>query len=258
MAARAPSPHAPRVLHVDSLGYGTPVVIVHGVGLGPWSVVPVSQHVAKGARALIVHRAGYGRSRTAPAARTMDEHVADLLRALDRQEISRPVMCGFAGGATIALALALAHPRRVAALVLHEPALGPLAPGVHALVCGLADRVVGRSGPEALGEVMTVMLGEDASIATPAASMEDAHAIPVEVPAFAAFAPAADDLRELRALPITTTVGERSPSARHAAAGVLADLAGARIAVVPESAHVAQLDAPHALAAEALRLAAPE
>lgn len=231
-----------------------PAVIVHGVGIGPWSVAALSVQVAAAARALVVHRAGYGNSRAMPVARTMDEHVEDLCGVLDRYAIERPLLCGIAGGATIALALALAHPTRVAGLVLHEPALGSLAPGVHALLSDLAHRVAGRAGPEALAEVLAAMVGRDAPLIPPATCAGDAEAIPLEVPAFARFAPSAGDLRGLWGLPMTTTVGEGSPPARRAAAAVLADLTGCRVVVVPGSAHVVQLDAPRAFAAEILAL----
>lgn len=248
-----------RSLHVDGTGRGRPVVLVHGVGFGPWSMETVAASVARDARAFVIHRAGYGGSVTVSVARSMSEQVDDLLRTVNRLEAlttDRAVLAGFAGGATIALAAAIRAPHRFAGFVLHEPALGPRAGGVNALLAGLAVRVASLAAPEALAAVAAAMLGNGPTPELPEQAQKDAHAISVEVPTFAAFVAQDGDLEALRALPILTTVGAHSPPARHEAAAVLAEAARARVAVVPGSGHLAQLDAPDAFAAEVLAMAA--
>ena len=69
-----------------------------------------------------------------------------------------------------------------------------------------------------------------------------------EIPQFAAFDPTQDELRSLVGLRLLCTVGADSGPERHAAAGVLARLAGAEVAVVPGAGNAVQLDAPLAFA----------
>lgn len=251
MAAGVPSPpRMYRPLHVDAAGSGRPVVVLHGVGFGPWSVAPVAGALSPVARTLVVHRAGYGGSHAVAVANSMDELVDDLLRTMNRCDVDRAVVAGFAGGATVALAAAIRCPERFLGLVLHEPALGPRASGVHGLLQGLADRVRPLAPTDALAAVVAAMLGPDARPQLPDQALTDAHAIPLEVPVFARFAPTGDDLDALRSLSLITTVGSDSPPARREAADVLARGAGARVVVVPNSAHLVQVDAPQAFAAE--------
>jgi pimeloyl-ACP methyl ester carboxylesterase len=245
-----------RPLHVEVAGQGRPVVILHGVGFGPWSMGAVARSVAREACAFVVHRAGYGNSGTVPVARSVAEQVDDLIRTVSRLGADRVVLAGFAGGATIAVAAAISSPERFAGVVLHEPALGPRAAGVNALLGGLAVRVAALEAREALAAVAVAMLGSGPVPELPEQAQKDAHVISTEVPAFAAFAVRDDDLETLRALPIITTVGAQSPPARHEAAAVLAEASGARVVVLPGSAHLAQIDAPEAFAAEALAMAA--
>lgn len=61
---------------------------------------------------------GYGRSGD-PA--TPFSHLGDLIAVLDRLSVDRAVLAGHSGGGATAIALALARPERVAALVLAAP-----------------------------------------------------------------------------------------------------------------------------------------
>lgn len=251
-----PPPLLYRSLQVDAAGRGRPVVLLHGVGFGPWSMAAVAASVAARAHAFVVHRAGYGGSRGILVPRSVAEQVDDLMRTLVRLRQGPVVLAGLAGGATIALAAAIRAPRCFAGVVLHEPALGPRAAGVNDLIGGLATRVASLTAPEALAAVSAAMLGSGPVPELPDEAQRDAHAISLEVPAFAAFAPEDGELEALRALPVVTTVGADSPPARHEAAAVLADASHARVALMPGSAHLAQLDAPDAFAAEVLAMVA--
>jgi 3-oxoadipate enol-lactonase len=61
---------------------------------------------------------GYGRSGDPAAPFT---HLGDLIAVLDRLSVDRAVFAGHSGGGATAIALALAQPERVAALVLAAP-----------------------------------------------------------------------------------------------------------------------------------------
>src|SRR5205807_6935613 len=100
-----------------------------------------------GHRVIAYDARGHGRSEPAPDREYGYEHLAaDLLALLDELAIGRAVLAGASMGAHTALALALNHPRRVAALALITPAFDPAGHGREtelarwdALAAGLRD-----------------------------------------------------------------------------------------------------------------------
>lgn len=234
-----------------------PVVLVHGVCFGPETFERPASALARRVRVLTVHRRGYGRSSDLPPGETVDEHVNDLVAALDRLGIPKAVFVGVSGGATITLAIALAHPARVAAAVVHEPALGPLAPGVHGILSTgagmIAQAAEAADGAEAMASLLAGPSWGACGHAERMRIRELGPVVRAEVPGFLEFAPSADELRALRAVPLVSSVGGSSRAQRMAAAQVLAGIAGARLEVVRDVGHLLQLDAPAVLARCALR-----
>jgi pimeloyl-ACP methyl ester carboxylesterase len=81
-----------------------------------------------GHRVIAYDARGHGRSTAAPAREYgYDQLAADLLAVLDAAGAERAVLAGASMGAHTALALALAHPERVAGLALITPAYDPAA-----------------------------------------------------------------------------------------------------------------------------------
>jgi pimeloyl-ACP methyl ester carboxylesterase len=80
-----------------------------------------------------------------------------------------------------------------------------------------------------------------------------ATTVRAEVPAFVAFDPTDRQLARLRGLDLRVSVGSRSPLERQRATGLLARLTGASVHVVPDSHHLACVDAPEHLARAVLR-----
>jgi pimeloyl-ACP methyl ester carboxylesterase len=88
-------------------------------------VVMGSRHLPKTGHRLIAYDArGHGESDAAPepSAYEYSDLLADLEAVLDRVELSRAVLAGASMGAHTAVAFALAHPERIAALVAITPA----------------------------------------------------------------------------------------------------------------------------------------
>jgi pimeloyl-ACP methyl ester carboxylesterase len=214
----------------------------------------VAALVGGGVRVLVVHRRGYGASRGLAPADDLATHLRDIVGILDARDIGCVTAVGVSGGATLVTALALEHPDRVASAVAHEPAIGPLAPGVHALLRRLG-RVVDESPDPgaAASRVAATLAGPDTWARTGrrlrAAVAADAAATCRDVPLFREFAPSAGDLRRLRDLPFATSRGARSPAARLRVLSVLSDLAWASAHTIPGSGHLAHLDNPAALTA---------
>lgn len=234
-----------------------PVVLVHGVCFGPETFARPAAALARRVRVITPHRRGYGESAHLPPGGTVDDHVHDLVTALARMGVSRAVFAGVSGGATITLATALARPGLVAAAVIHEPALGPLAPGVHGILSTGAGMVAQAAdagdGAEAMASVLAGGTWADLGFAERSRIRDLGCVVRHEVPGFLAFAPSVADLRRLRDIPVVSSVGGLSRAQRMAAAQILAEHAGARLEVVRGAGHLLQLDAPAVLARCILR-----
>src|SRR5262245_28301079 len=121
-------PHA--VIYYEVCGDGPPIVFAHGAGgntLVWWQQVPL---FARRHRVLTFDHRGFGRSRCEPGFEQGRHFADDLIAVLDEAGIDRAAfVCQSMGGWT-GLQLALAHPGRVAALVLSGTPAGILTPKV--------------------------------------------------------------------------------------------------------------------------------
>ena len=225
-------------------GGATTFALIHGVGFGPATFAPVARELRRAGPVLVIERRGYGtRARLAPAPR-VEDHVADLVAALDAAGVGRAVVAGCSGGATVALAAALLVPERVVAAVAHEPAVGSLAPGLLDVVAGALQRGGGLELVRTLAGPGTWARLSPEEIAALEARAE---VIEADARAFMAWEPpltlAADAAR------ILCTVGDRSDALRRGVARRLERRARACVVVVPTCGHLAQLDAPQEFAA---------
>ena len=236
----------------DDLGAGPPVLLVHDVAFGPAAFACTAEALRPHARVIVAHRRGYGRSPGRPAGARPEDHAADLVALLDRLDIERVTGVGVSGGATILAAFAIANPERCAAMILHEPALGPLAPGVHALCARLA-RTVSASPSPAVGAdlVASTLVGPETwgSLGTAgrAEVRRSAAVVRQEMSLHAHFAPTAIEVAGMGGIPLIAAVGARSGPERREAAGVLVRLAGAATVLVPGAGNVPHLENPLAL-----------
>jgi pimeloyl-ACP methyl ester carboxylesterase len=110
------------VLRGEQAGEGAPIVLLHGLSATRRSVVHGSRHLVKRGYRLIAYDArGHGASSPA-GSYEYAELVRDLEAVLDRLGIERTALVGSSMGAATAMAFALEHPERVAALVQITPA----------------------------------------------------------------------------------------------------------------------------------------
>ena len=133
-------------LHAESHGDGPPLVLVHGTGgnaLSWWQQVP---RFARRFRVIVYDQRGFGRSRCTSEARH-PRHLPDDLRAvLDAAGAQRAALVCQSLGGWSGLPLALAHPERVAALVLCGTPGGLLLPGTLRDLSQVPARAAGRPG----------------------------------------------------------------------------------------------------------------
>lgn len=230
------------------------VVLVHGVGVGPWSYQAVAADLAADHEVVVAHRRGYG-SRTALApCPALDGQVGDLIELAG----GPASFVGVSGGATLVLALALAAPGLVVAAVVHEPVIGPLAPELHAELSAAADRLATSRGDAGALAFVQALVGATTWARLDAGQVADvaarADVVRAEVPQFLAFAPTAAQLRSVAGLALLSSVGARSRNSRHLAAAAVSSCTDRAPLLLPDVGHLAQLDDPPALA-RALRAA---
>jgi pimeloyl-ACP methyl ester carboxylesterase len=112
-------------LRGEQIGTGGPVVLLHGLTATRRYVVMGSKQLPKaGFRAISYDARGHGESDPAPAPGAYEyaDLAGDLGALLDSLDMDRAVVAGASMGAHTALAFALAHPDRVAAVVAITPA----------------------------------------------------------------------------------------------------------------------------------------
>jgi pimeloyl-ACP methyl ester carboxylesterase len=112
----------------EDRGDGRPVVLLHGLTATRRYVVMGSKNLERSGHHVVAYDArGHGTSAPAPDpdAYRYEDLVGDLLAVLDGRGLDRAVLAGASMGAHTAVAFALAHPERVAGLVLATPAFLP-------------------------------------------------------------------------------------------------------------------------------------
>jgi 3-oxoadipate enol-lactonase len=102
----------------DVRGYGRPLVLVQGVGIGRWGWEPVVDRLARRFQVITVDNRGIGASDSPPGPFTTAAMAQDVLAVLDHAGIQRASVLGTSLGGMVAQELALAHPERVDRLVL--------------------------------------------------------------------------------------------------------------------------------------------
>jgi pimeloyl-ACP methyl ester carboxylesterase len=113
-----------------------PVVLIHGLGMDNLSsfYFTLANPLANaGAEVILYDLRGHGLSERPPTGYRMSDSVADLAALLDALAIDGPVhLVGNSYGGTVALGFAVAHPNRVASMVLIE---------AHLTVAGWAQQM---------------------------------------------------------------------------------------------------------------------
>jgi proline iminopeptidase len=202
---------------------------------------------------------------------TVERHVADAVAVLDRLGIGRTIVLGHSWGGYLALQLALAHPDRVAGLVIVDP-LGAVGDGG---LKEMSQQLRSRLAPAAAAQLAEVDARLDGPDPTDADALESLtllwpgyFAVPAAAPpvpprmriALAAYGPTfasaaehlaggfGEKLGEVRAS-VVFVLGERSPMPVSQGEQTAALLPSAEVHVIPGAGHLPWHEQPGCVAA---------
>jgi len=240
---RVPDP----VIYYEEAGKGAPVVLIHGGQMDRRMWDSQYESWAKTYRVVRYDVRGFGRSATATVPYS---DVDDLLAVLDSLAIAKANLVGLSLGGGIAIDFALAHPDRVASLIVAAPGLSGFAfePG------GFMERL--RAAQAGGGEAAVALWLKDPYMAP---AMEHSDLAPrirqltldnervwLENPFLVKrpTPPAAGRLGEIRA-PMLILIGDRDvPDMQKAADKLAAEVKGARKVVIPGAGHISNMEKP--------------
>ena len=115
-------------LGVQRFGHGDPVVLIPGLGSGPWEWSETIRHLAPSHTVYAVTLPGFD-GRPAATAPLFARASADFWTLLAKEHIARPVVIGHSLGGTFAILLGEQHPERLRAIVAVEGL--PIFPGLE-------------------------------------------------------------------------------------------------------------------------------
>jgi len=272
MLARLPAVHADRV-DVGHFGWlvrrrgfvrGTPVVLLHGfTGTGEFWL-PVAHRLPR-RRCIFPDLPGHGGTDAPvpPHEWRLDRAADEVVNLLDRLGVERFALAGYSMGGRLALALALRHPGRVAALVLVGASPG-IAPAADREARAKADAALAdaieRDGIEAFSrawEANPLFASQATMDESLRASMraqrlsQDPARLAAALRAFGpGEQPPLDDALGAIDLPVLVMAGELDTKFRGIATGMAARIPGAAVRIVPGAGHAVPLERAEACAAE--------
>jgi len=247
-------------LHVESVGAGPPLVLLHGWGLHGGIFTPLLLSLAQRHRVHVIDLPGHGHSASI-APYTLDAVVDSVVGSLDNDaqvDAGVPLaILGWSFGGTVAQRFAARHPQRIAclALVCTTPRFVSGADWPH----GVAPRVLEQFGDELrVAYVPTIrrflsLQMQNVAAARPTLALMRAQleARPQADPAALAGALAILESADLRdaaptlAMPALVVTGGRDTLTPAGAGAWLADaMPDARLAPITEAAHIPFLSHP--------------
>lgn len=242
--------------HYEEVGQGSPVVLIHGMGLDlrMWDeqVPALARHFST----IRYDVRGHGRSAKPPTG-YRDEHFEDLRHLLDHLRIDRAHLVGLSMGAEIAVGFTLRHPERVRSLIAVDPyvagyryrhwafktvwtiarAEGPK----RAVAYWITDPIFAAAmrRPEVAARLREIVADHSGVM------WADRGVYPKE-----AGPRPPSDFERLEAITVPTLVvcGEHDlPDFRTIADGVAARVPGARQVTVPDAGHMSPMEQPAAV-----------
>ena len=240
-----------------------PFVLVHGFTGSRDDWADVLPALAELGPTVTLDQRGHGDSTNpgTPEAYSLEQLVGDLSGFLDAMEIGSCDLLGHSMGGMVCLRLALAHPERIASLVLMDTAAGPIAGGVRKIF-EVGGKIAREQGMAALFAAMRAQAANDPERSAASRRTEEtmgpdrywervrAKIEAMDPEAFATLGPllathegVEDRLAEIRC-PTTVVVGEEDAAFLAPSQLLEAGIRGARRVEIPGAAHSPQIENP--------------
>jgi pimeloyl-ACP methyl ester carboxylesterase len=238
-----------------------PFVLVHGFTGSRDDWADVLPALAELGPTVTLDQRGHGGSTNpgTPEAYSLEQLVLDLTRFLDAVGIESCDLLGHSMGGMVCLRLLLAHPERIASLVLMDTAAGPIASGVRKIF-EIGGKIAREQGMAALFAAMRAQMTGDPDRPAAARRAEEtmgatrywerirAKIEAMDPEAFATLGPLLADhdgvegrLAEIRC-PTTVMVGAQDTAFLAPARELEAGIPGARRVEIPDAAHSPQIE----------------
>jgi pimeloyl-ACP methyl ester carboxylesterase len=237
-------------IHHEVQGEGPPVVFVHGLGAtsNVWHAQRVT--LSKYFRVIVYDRSGCGRSQRAQDGYSINAWTDELAGLLDHLAVPSAVVVGHSLGSMVAQRFAGKYAKRTRALIL-AGGEAELPPDARQVLTERARVIEAQGLLAAVGPWLTAVLSAATREANPALAgllREMYLANAARSYALQCLALRDGDVRAEHAriaCPALLTVGDQDPVTplswqRQIAAGI----AGSRIRIVPDTAHMTMLEAP--------------
>ena len=227
------------------------LVLSHALGLSLAMWDPQVAPFSRAFRVLRYDHRGHGGSPVPPGRYRIEDLGRDLLRLVDRLELQRVTFCGLSLGGMVGLWLAANAPERVDRLVVCSSAARMPRPDEYAARAKLvraqgmdavADRVIGRwFTPAFVTRRSDVVAGVKALLlATP----PEGYAATCE--ALAAM-DQRNDLPRIAAPTLVVAAAEDQATPPEQSQEIARGIPGARLVVIPDAAHIANVEQPDAV-----------
>jgi 3-oxoadipate enol-lactonase len=230
---------AGRELRVATSGRGAPLLCLHGLvdTLEIWD--PVAAPLAERGQVVRYDQRGHGESGAPPGPCTRRDLADDAVAVLDAFGIERAIWLGHSMGGIVAMAAALAHPRRVAGLVL----IGT-ASQCSQKVAGWYEQIARAGETDGTDGLARAIYGER----TRRRVLGDGAAIAQVTRALQSLwdEPLTPELHRIEC-PVLLLVGEKDPMGPRASEIIAAELPNAELEVVPDCGHWIHVEAPDVL-----------
>lgn len=243
-------------LFYECEGQGRSILLVHEMGGSSWSWDIVAEQLRRRHRVATFDIRGAGLSEKAPPAFSFEDLAHDVISICQAADLDRPVVCGVAAGAVMALSAAALSPDQIGGLVLCSPALSldasareqTLARATAVAEQGMrsiADGALSRTYPESLR-------GEDYAEYRARFLAQDPASFAQLNRAFAA----AEFSLEAVAHPTLVLAGDQDVRPAEAVAQAAAKIPGAVFEIVEGAGHVMARHQPLKLASRIAAFAA--
>ncbi|WP_455243115.1 alpha/beta fold hydrolase [Petrachloros mirabilis] len=241
-------------LAYDDNGSGIPLVFLHAFPLNRTMWAQQEEALSSRFRTISIDLRGHGES-DAPLWRyTLEQAADDVCALLDHLSIPRAVFVGLSMGGYILFTLYRTHPERVIGLVLADTrAQADTFEGIHGRF--QMAQTAYREGPSAIADLMLpkllspATLQEKPAIVQRVRRMIEGNQISGIVGDLMAMADRPDSVALLKQItcPTQIIVGELDQATPPSEAKLMAEqIPGARLALIPNAAHLANVEQPDA------------